>query len=99
MVAFVSLVPARDVSQSVSGVSAPARPRLRVVAGGLRPRAARPVAHWHRAADGTLVCCWAQLVDPDPLPRLNVTQSSWVWVQMQCPWMDRPTIESESCTF
>ena len=62
MAAFLSLVPVRDF---VSASAVPLRARLRLVYD--RPRlAARPVAAWHRAADGLLVCRW-QPADPDPL--------------------------------
>ncbi len=63
MAAFLSLVPAGDfVRAPVTDV----RARLRLVSGGLAPRPARPLARWHRAVDGTLLCRW-QSGDDDPL--------------------------------
>ncbi|MDB5362279.1 MAG: hypothetical protein JWO51_3576 [Rhodospirillales bacterium] len=64
MAAFLSLVPVRGFA-SVSAV--PVRARLRLVHHRPLSAAARPVAAWHRAADGRLVCHW-QPADPDPLP-------------------------------
>jgi hypothetical protein len=64
MAAFLSLVPVRDFA-SVPAV--PVRARLRLVHNRPQPAAARPVASWHRAADGRLICRW-QPADPDPLP-------------------------------
>jgi len=65
MAAFLSLVPIRDAAfQPVTS----ARATLRLVPSRPQPAAARPVAVWHRAVDGRLICHW-QPADPDPLPR------------------------------
>jgi len=64
MAAFLSLVPIRDAAFLPA---ASARANLRLVPRCPQSVAARPVAVWHRAGDGLLICHW-QPADPDPLP-------------------------------
>jgi len=64
MAAFLSLVPLRGF-EPVPTVSV--RTPLRLIRARPRSAAAHPVAWWHRAVDGRLVCHW-QPADPDPLP-------------------------------
>jgi hypothetical protein len=63
MAAFLSFAP---VGVFIRVPAAQARASLRFVWTRPMPAAARPVAHWQRAADGRLVCRW-QPADPIPL--------------------------------